>query len=101
MYFDEQSMAKAFEKCFDYFERLENRLDALEKREYGIDGERLLDSQDLCELLKVTKRTIERYRREKRLPFLKIKGKVFFKYSDIQSCMKSEGKRQFQDGLPG
>ncbi|WP_292268934.1 helix-turn-helix domain-containing protein [Butyricimonas sp.] len=97
MYFDEQSMAKAFEKCFDYFERLENRLDALEKREYGIDGERLLDSQDLCELLKVTKRTIERYRREKRLPFLKIKGKVFFKFSDIQSCMKRIESKKFDD----
>ena len=97
MYFDEQSMAKAFEKCFDYFERLENRLYALEKREYGIDGERLLDSQDLCELLKVTKRTIERYRREKRLPFLKIKGKVFFKFSDIQSCMKRIESKKFDD----
>lgn len=97
MYFDEQSMAKAFEKCFDYFEKLESRLAALEKREYGIDGERLLDSQDLCELLKVTKRTIERYRREKRLPFLKIKGKVFFKYSDIQSCMTRINSKKFDN----
>lgn len=97
MYFDEQSLAKAFERCFEYFEKLDSRLAALERREFGIDGERLLDSQDLCELLKVTKRTIERYRREKRLPFLKIKGKVFFKFSDIQSCMKRIESKRFDD----
>ena len=69
MYFDEQSLAKAFGKCFDFFEKLDNRLAALEKREYGVDGERLLDSQDLCNLLNVSKRTLERNRRENRLPF--------------------------------
>ena len=97
MYFDEQSLAKAFEKCFDFFEKLDNRLAALEKREYGVGGERLLDSLDLCNLLNVSKRTLERYRRENRLPFLKIKGKVFFKLSDVESCMKRINAKKFDN----
>ena len=67
MDFDEHLMMKAFEKCFDLLERIDARLNSLEKREFGLDGERLLDNQDLCQLLNVDKKTLERYRRSGRL----------------------------------
>lgn len=49
-------MLKAFDKCFSLLERIDARLNSLEKREFGVDGERLLDNQDLCQLLNVDKK---------------------------------------------
>ncbi|MDY5535528.1 helix-turn-helix domain-containing protein [Butyricimonas virosa] len=89
MDFDEHLMMKAFEKCFDLLEKIDARLNSLEKREFGLDGERLLDNQDLCQLLNVDKKTLERYRRSGRLPFLKLCGKIFYKYSSIVKEMQN------------
>lgn len=58
---DEHLMVKAFNKCFSLLERIDARLISLEKREFGMDGERLLDNQDLCQVLNVDKKTLERY----------------------------------------
>lgn len=74
---DEHLMVKAFDKCFSLLERIDARLISLEKREFGVDGERLLDNQDLCQLLNVDKKTLERYRRSGRLLFLKLGVKSF------------------------
>ena len=38
---DEHLMLKAFDKCFSLLERIDARLNSLEKREFGVDGERL------------------------------------------------------------
>ena len=86
---DEHLMLKAFDKCFSLLERIDARLNSLEKREFGVDGERLLDNQDLCQLLNVDKKTLERYRRSGRLPFLKLGGKIFYKYSEIVKVMQN------------
>ena len=54
---DEHLMLKAFDKCFSLLERIDARLNSLEKREFGVVGERLLDNQDLCQLLNEDKKT--------------------------------------------
>ena len=92
---DEHLMVKAFDKCFSLLERIDARLNSLEKREFGVDGERLLDNQDLCQLLNVDKKTLERYRRSGRLPLLKVGGKIFYKYSEIVDVMQNLRKYDF------
>ena len=48
---------------FDRNERLLASLTGKELKEVKyLDGERLLDNQDLCELLNTSKRSIQRYR---------------------------------------
>lgn len=69
-------------------DKLEYRLEKLLKRENILDGEILLDNQDLCFLLKVSKRSLQRYRSEKLLKYHIIRQKTYYYESDIQTFIK-------------
>ena len=78
---------------FDRNEQLIASLTGKELREVKyLDGERLLDNQDLCELLNTSKRSIQRYRSSGTLKY-----QVYYKESDVQEFLRthfkeSEGK---------
>ena len=44
-----------------------------------------LDNQEVCRLLKISKRTLQTYRDKHLIPFSQIGGKIYFKASDIQN----------------
>lgn len=47
------------------------------------DGERLLDNYDLCKMLNVCKRTLQRYRSEGGLPYQMLFHKTYYKEKDV------------------
>lgn len=51
-------------------------------------GEKWLDIQETCQLLKVSKRTLQNYRDNGVLPYSQIAGKIYFKASDIQAHLE-------------
>lgn len=78
----------------DNFERWMNiliqRLDKIEKmlnRSANIkscmDGDELIDNQDMRILLNVTSRTLQRYRDLNMIPFYKIDGRIYYKKSEV------------------
>lgn len=65
---------------FDRNEQLIASLTGKELREVKyLDGERLLDNQDLCELLNTSKRSIQRYRSSGTLKYQMLWHKVYYK----------------------
>lgn len=58
-----------------------------EKRKY-LDGEQLMDNQDLCEFLHVSKRTLQRYRSSGLLKYKTIQHKTYYKESAVQDFIK-------------
>jgi len=48
-----------------------------------------LDNQDVCLLLKISKRTLQSYRDNRILPFSQISGKIYYKASDIEEYLNS------------
>lgn len=83
------------EEFYKWVEQTNTRLDKLEckiekllKRENILDGEILLDNQDLCFLLKVSKRSLQRYRSEKLLKYHISRQKTYYYESDIQAFIK-------------
>ena len=57
-----------------------------------------LDIQEVCAILKVSKRTLQNYRDNKVLSYSQISGKIYFKAADIQNHLeknyiKSKAKR--------
>ena len=40
-------MVKGFSKCLDKLQKIEEKIDALSKINQGLDGEKLLDNQDI------------------------------------------------------
>ena len=53
-----------------------------------MNGEIYLSGQDVCDLLHISKRTLQQYRDDKILPFIQIGGKIIFKQSDILSTLE-------------
>lgn len=79
---------------FDRNEQLIASLTGKEFREVKyLDGERLLDNQDLCELLNTSKRSIQRYRSSGTLKYQMLWHKVYYKESDVQEFLKTHFKK--------
>ena len=59
-----------------------------EGTEYKLyNGERLYDNQDLCLMLQVSKRSLQRYRSIGILPYLMLRQKTYYKESDVQKFL--------------
>ena len=78
-----------------WMERIMNRLDILSedingtrKQHTSIDGEELLDNQDLLQMLKISPRSLQRYRSSGKLPYYTISGKLYYKLSDIHQFLR-------------
>lgn len=51
------------------------------------NGERLYDNQDLCMMLQVSKRSLQRYRSIGILPYLMLRQKTYYKESDVEKFL--------------
>ncbi len=78
-----------FEQFIKRFDRIERHLEKMAIKEKLLDGERLLDNQDICQLLNVSKRTLQRYRSSGELPYQMIYHKTFYKESDVEAFIKA------------
>ena len=50
-----------------------------------LDGERLYDNQDICEMFGKSKRSLQRYRSDGSLPYVMIKNAAHYKESHVES----------------
>ncbi|QBA19691.1 DNA-binding protein [Chryseobacterium indologenes] len=81
------------ERVMERFDLLKEQMLKNQSRFIEIDGEQLLDNQDVLQLLKISSRSLQRYRTDKKLPYYTISGKLYYKLSDvhqlIRECLKS------------
>lgn len=63
--------------------------------------EKLLDNQDLCLMLHISPRTLQRYRSEGNLPFIKYGQKIYYKAADVREFIYKNGdywdKKNFEE----
>ena len=83
-----KEFAALWDRLMDRFDALEDKIDRLNKRQNFLDGDELMDTQDLCLLLKTCKRSLARYRKKGVLPYHTIEGKVYYKSSDIHEFIR-------------
>lgn len=83
MFIDKENFEAWMERIMDRFDKQDKTLEKINKRKNMLDGEILLDNQDLCQLLHVSKRTLQRYRSTGELPFQTIYHKTYYKESDV------------------
>lgn len=65
-----------------------------EKSDYPLQ-ERWLDIADTCQLLNVSKRTLQNYRDKGILAYSQVAGKIYFKASDIEAHLKKHYVKTF------
>ena len=99
-------MSKIMER-FDRHDQMLSKLAGKEIKEVKyLDGERLLDNQDLCQLLQASKRSLQRYRSSGTLRYQMLWHKIYYKESDVQEFLKNhfdefEGCRKVDKSLVG
>ena len=65
MYIDKDIFTAWMERIMDRFDMQDKKIDRIIKGRNCLDGEELLDNQDLCLLFKVSTRTLQRLRSKK------------------------------------
>ena len=63
------------------------------------EGEYLLDNQDLCMLLQVSKRSLQRYRSLGILPYLSLRQKTYYKESDVIRFLSEHARELRKDAV--
>jgi hypothetical protein len=85
MFIDRNDFEVWMNRLMERFDGLEKRLPKPpEKERHTFQGERLLDNQDLCFMLNVSKRTLQRYRSRGWLPAKRIEQKTWYTEPDVQ-----------------
>jgi hypothetical protein len=88
MYIDKENFEAWMERIMDRFDKQDKKLDKMSERRNMLDGELLFDNQDLCQLLNVSKRTLQRYRASGELPYQNLYHKTFYKESDVHMFIR-------------
>lgn len=70
------------------FDRLDKFMEIMSGRHNVLNGERLLDNQDLCQMLNVSKRTLQRYRSAGELTYITIHHKIFYTEKNVEKFIR-------------
>ena len=93
MIVEKEYMESWMRRIMERLENIESRLTKVPERERRrFNGEHLLDNQDLCMMLNVSKRSLQRYRSLGWLPFKRIDQKTFYLESDVEKFLKERLK---------
>lgn len=88
MNIDRMEFIAWMERIMDRFEILNDSITDIQKQRNNIDGEELLDNQDLLQMLKISHRSLQRYRSSGKLPYYTISGKLYYKLSDVHHFIR-------------
>lgn len=88
MNIDRMEFINWMERIISRFDMLDDRLGDTQRNRNSIDGEELLDNQDLLQMLKISNRSLQRYRSSGRLPYYTISGKLYYKLSDVHQFIR-------------
>ena len=90
LYIDKNTFEAWMERILERVEILNKKIEKLNNTKNQLNGDTLLDNQDLCLLLKVSKRTLQRYRSSGILPYKRIQQKTYYLESDVHKFISQE-----------
>lgn len=95
MFIDKEYLEKWFQKIMERFDGMERKIaKPTEKERRTYNGELLLDNTDLCLMLNVSKRSLQRYRSLGWLPFKRIDQKTYYLESEVQKFITEHFEKE-------
>lgn len=93
-------ITKDSEQVVSFFRSLERMLDGIENltKNYRptLCGERYLTDKEVSERLKLSRRVLQDYRNEGKIPYCKLGGKILYRESDIQRMLEQGYRDKFR-----
>ena len=69
---------------FTALDELSNTIQqALQNRTPHLNGEKYLTNREVCQLLRISSRTLQNWRDTGKIPFVRLKGKILYRQSEI------------------
>ncbi len=93
--------AETFEKMLSKFEDFVCRMEYLCRLHGNRDMKEWLDNQEVCQLLNISKRTLQTLRDNGTLAYTQISHKIFYKPEDVQSILPLIVEKQKQAKYKG
>lgn len=86
---DKEFFKEVVVSLMEQFDNVNRKLDILvSKQPQTLDGEVIYDNQDLCQLLNISKRTLQRYRSAEGLLYHRLHNKIFYYSRDVDNFIK-------------
>ena len=89
---DRETFQMMLHQIMERFDKIEDKLGRMNRQTSALDGDKLLDNQDMCELLGITKRTLARYRQKKLVTYYMIDGRTYYKSSEDKEFLNRKGR---------
>lgn len=78
-------------------ERLSRIMEHLfSSRKPELNGESFYTDEELSQKLKISRRSLQDYRNEGRIPYIKLGGKILYRSSDIEKLLEDGYKESFR-----
>ncbi len=98
--YDNELITMKTERIVSFFKSLDRMLDGIEGMVRNckptLNGERYLTDKEVSARLKVSRRTLQDYRTEGRIPYCQLGGKVLYRESDIQRVLDNGYRDAFK-----
>lgn len=88
------------ERIKSFFRSLDRLSSSLERlfssRKPTLNGESFYTDEELSKKLKISRRCLQDYRDEGRIPFIKLGGKILYRSSDIEKMLEEGYQEKFR-----
>jgi excisionase family DNA binding protein len=83
-----------------FFKSIERMLDGIDRlvanHKPHLNGERFLTDREVSERLKLSRRTLQDYRTEGKIPYIHLGGKILYRESDVQRLLETNYNKAFE-----
>lgn len=87
-----------------FFEALEETLSSLEtafeNNKPSLNGEKYLTDKEVSGKLKISRRTLQDYRDQRKIAYIPLGGKILYKESDIERMLQEHYRKAWQYSNP-
>jgi excisionase family DNA binding protein len=98
--YDNELITKNNERVTSFFQSIDRMLDGIEglvrNCKPALGGERYLTDKELSTRLRISRRTLQDYRNEGRIPYYQFGGKTLYKESDLQQLLEDGYRKAFK-----
>lgn len=88
------------ERIKSFFRSLERLSSSLERlfssRKPTLNGESFYTDEELSKKLKISRRCLQDYRDEGRIPYIKLGGKILYRASDIKKLLEDNYREKYR-----
>ena len=93
---DNEKVALLLEKMNRLMENMES---LAENYKPVLGGERFWTDKELSAMLKISRRSLQDYRNEGRIPYIQLGGKILYRESDIEQILKNGYRKAYREEM--